>query len=328
MQRRHALSLLFSGLGGLLPDQLIAQNSILSGRTLKFLVGYPGGGVADFIARTSTDGLNALTQATTVVENRPGAAGNIALEAVAKANPESGIFGAFGNLQVTMNPHVAQLSPKGVDPMRDLVPVVALADMILLLAVTPQLGVKTFDQFLAKAKELGPGLRMGLAGIGAPHHLAALLLQKNAGLDMTLVPYKGGAPMIADAAGGHLDAVITTLPVGNAMVQAGKLHWIAVVPPTTIPSLPEVPSMSKVLKGENIPTGNTIFAPAATPVAVLNELHDAVNKLLATPAVGSKLRANGLEPTILSRAELPSRLRDEAAYMKDFLSKVKVDFST
>ena len=300
----------------------------LSGRTLRFLVGYPVGGVADFIARASTENLGASTGATVVVENRPGAAGNIAMEAVARAAPDGTLFGMFGNLQVTMNPHVPQLAHKSVDPMRQLVPVIALADMILMLAVSPQFGVKTLDQFLAKAKELGPKVRMGLAGIGTPHHMTALLLQKHAGLDMTLVPYKGGPPMMADAAGGHLDAVFTTLPVGGPMVAAGKLQWLATVPNTPIPSLPGLPSLVSVLNGEMVPTGNTVFAPAGTPQAVLVEVHDALRKLLDTPALSARLRANGLEPLNIPRQSLAQHLRDESAYMKDFLAKVKIDFST
>lgn len=325
MDRRSALSTLGGGVLAALAPELHAQT--LSGRTLRFMVGYPGGGVADFIARTCTEGLHGLTGATTVVENKPGASGNIALEAVAKAGPDSGVFGAFGNLQVTLNPLVPQFALKNVDPMRDLVPVIALADMILILAVSSQFGVKTLDQFMAKAKELGPRLRIGLAGVGTPHHLAALLIQRAAGLDMTMVPYKGGPPMIADAAGGHLDAVITTMPVGGPMVAAGKLNWIAIVPPTTIASLPGVPSLGSILKGETIPTGNTIFAPAGTPAPVIAELHDALRTLLHSPAVSAKLRANGLEPLNVPRADLPARLRDEAAFMKEFLTKSKVDFS-
>jgi len=262
------------------------------------------------------------------VENRPGAAGNIAMEAVARANPDGSTLGMFGNLQVTMNPHVPQLALKGVDPLRSLVPVIALADMILMLAVSPQFGVKTLDQFLAKAKEQGSKVRFGIAGIGAPHHLAALLLQKHAGLDMTLVPYKGGPPMMADIAGGHLDAVFTTLPVGGPMVAAGKLTWIATLPATPIPSLPGLPALAPLLQGETVPTGNTVYAPVGTPNAVLVELHDALRKLLDTPALVARLRSNGLEPLNIPRQTLAQHLRDESAYMKDFLAKVKIDFST
>jgi tripartite-type tricarboxylate transporter receptor subunit TctC len=310
------------------PWSLGAGAQSFSGRTLKFMVGYPVGGVADFITRTTTDGLGTALGANVVVENRPGAAGNIAVDAVLKATPESGTLGMFGNLQITMNPHVSQLAIKGGDPLRDLVPVIGLADMILMLAVTTPTGIKTLDQFMKQARDKGPDFRIGIAGIGAPHHLAVLLLQKNAELNMTLVPYKGGPPMMADAAGGHLDAVITTLPVGSPMVAAGKLHWVATVPATPIPSLPGLPSLSQVLKGESVPTGNGVFAPPGTPTAVAQELHNALRRQLEQSAIANKLRANGLEPLSGSRQEFAAKLQNESAYMKEFLAKVKVDFSS
>lgn len=310
------------------PWSLGAGAQSFSGRTLKFMVGYPVGGVADFITRTTTDGLGTALGANVVVENRPGAAGNIAVDAVLKATPESGTLGMFGNLQITMNPHVSQLAIKGGDPLRDLVPVIGLADMILMLAVTTPTGIKTLDQFMKQARDKGPDFRIGIAGIGAPHHLAVLLLQKNAELNMTLVPYKGGPPMMADAAGGHLDAVITTLPVGSPMVAAGKLHWVATVPATPIPSLPGLPSLSQVLKGESVPTGNGVYAPPGTPTAVAQELHNALRRQLEQSAIANKLRANGLEPLSGSRQEFAAKLQNESAYMKEFLAKVKVDFSS
>jgi len=310
------------------PWSLGAGAQSFSGRTLKFMVGYPVGGVADFITRTTTDGLGTVLGANVVVENRPGAAGNIAVDAVLKATPESGTLGMFGNLQITMNPHVSQLAIKGGDPLRDLVPVIGLADMILMLAVTTPTGIKTLDQFMKQARDKGPDFRIGIAGIGAPHHLAVLLLQKNAELNMTMVPYKGGPPMMADAAGGHLDAVITTLPVGSPMVAAGKLHWVATVPATPIPSLPGLPSLSQVLKGESVPTGNGVFAPPGTPTAVAQELHNALRRQLEQSAIANKLRANGLEPLSGSRQEFAAKLQNESAYMKEFLAKVKVDFSS
>jgi tripartite-type tricarboxylate transporter receptor subunit TctC len=326
MDRRSAIS----ALGGLLLATLAGQarSQVLSGRTLRFVVGYPAGGVADFIARATTEGLKGTTAATVLVENRPGAGGNIALEYVARSGGDSGVFGAFSNSQITTNSFVPDLASKNVDAFKDLVPVIALVDMILVLAVSTGLGVKTLDQFLAKAKELGPRMRIGLAGVGTPHHLAALLIQRAAGLEMTMVPYKGGAPMIADAAGGHIDAVITTIPVGGPMVASGKLNWIAIVQPDTIASLPGVPSLAPILRGETIPTWNGIFAPASTPVAVLTELHAAMQSLLHSPAVSNKMRANGLEPLNLTRAETAARLANEAGYMKEFLSKVKLDFAT
>lgn len=327
MKRRTFLARSSSSLLGALPNLGNTQQQF-AGRNIKFFVGYPAGGVADFIARTCTEGLNTLTGMQLAIENKPGAAGNLAVDAVLKASPDSGVFGAFSNLQLTLNPLVPQFALKNVDLMHDLVPVASMADLVLMLCVSSQLGVKNLDQFLNKAKDLGPNLRMGLAGIGTPHHMAALLLQKNAGLNMTLVPYKGGPPMIADAAGGHLDAVITTLPVAGPMVQLGKMNWIAIVPQTTIASLPGLPNLSSVLKGETIPTGNTIFAPLGTPNALILELSDAIRKIVMSPSVNAKLRMNGLEPTDIPRGEILTKLKEESSYMKEFLSKVKIDFST
>ncbi len=327
MQRRDVLGMTAAMAGAACSPWARAQS--FGGRTLRFVVGYPVGGVADFITRTTTDGLGAALGGTNVlVENRPGAAGNLAVDAVLKASPDSGTLGMFGNLQMTMNPHVPQLSLKGADPLRDLVPVIGLADMILMLAVTTPTGITHLDQFLRQARDKGPNFRMGVAGIGAPHHLAVLLLQKNAELNMTLVPYKGGPPMMADAAGGHLDAVITTLPVGGPMVAAGRLNWIATVPATPIPSLPGLPSLAQVLKGVTVPTGNGVFAPPGTSAAMAQELHQALRRQLDQSAVVAKLRANGLEPLTGSRQDFVNKLQAESLYMKDFLAKVKVDFSS
>ncbi len=326
MQRRDMLALTASMLGGAWVPGARAQS--FSGRSLRFMVGYPVGGVADFITRTTTEGLGTALGSQVVVENRPGAAGNLAVDAVLKATPDSGTLGMFGNLQITMTPQVPQLSLKGADPLRDLVPIIGLADMILMLAVSSPTGITNLEQFLRQARDKGPNFRIGIAGIGAPHHLAVLLLQKNAELNMTLVPYKGGPPMMADAAGGHLDAVITTLPVGGPMVAAGRLNWIATVPATPIPSLPGLPSLAQVLKGETVPTGNGVFAPPGTSPAAAQELHLALRRQLEQPAVIAKLRANGLEPLSGTRSDFVAKLQAEAAYMKDFLAKVKVDFSS
>lgn len=326
MQRRDMLALTASMLGVAWAPGAQAQS--FSGRTFRFMVGYPVGGVADFITRTTTEGLGTALGSQVVVENRPGAAGNLAVDAVLKATPDSGTLGMFGNLQITMTPQVPQLALKGADPLRDLVPIIGLADMILMLAVSSPTGITNLEQFLRQARDKGPNFRIGIAGIGAPHHLAVLLLQKNAELNMTLVPYKGGPPMMADAAGGHLDAVITTLPVGGPMVAAGRLNWIATVPATPIPSLPGLPSLTQVLKGETVPTGNGVFAPPGTSPAAAQELHLALRRQLEQPAVIAKLRANGLEPLSGTRSDFAAKLQAEAAYMKDFLAKVKVDFSS
>ena len=326
MDRRQIISWMAATAAANLATPAWAQSGV--GKQARFIVGFPAGGVVDFAIRTTADALSANGQPLSIIENRAGASGNIALEFVARQSPESHQFAVLSNSVLTTNPFVPQLSSKAVDPFKELVPVAAIADMVLLLAVTPQLGVTTLEQFLAKAREPGQRLRVGLAGTGTPHHLSALLLERAANLDLTMVPYKGGPPMIADAAGGHLDAVFTTIPVGGPMVASGKLRWIAVVQPNTLKSLPGVPSLVDVFKGQSIPSWIAIWAPAAMPPETLDAMNALLNTAINSPATATKLRNNGLEPLNLSRAEMSRRLNDEARFMKDFLGKIKLDFQT
>lgn len=303
----------------------VTQAQGLGGRQTRFVVAYPAGGVADFAARSVAEGMHS-SASIVLVENRSGAAGNIAMEYLARQPGDAGAFGVFANSIISTNPLVPQLASKSVDAFKDLVPVAAIAEMILVLAVSTQLGVNTLEQFLARARAPGQRLRIGLAGVGTPHHLAALLLERTAAIDVILVPYKGGAPMIVDAAGGHLDAVFTTIPVGGPMVAAGKLKWIAIAQPTSVKSLPGIPSLVEVYKGASIPSWIGVWAPATTPPEVLNTMHASINTTVNTPSIAAKLRNNGLEPLDLSRAETVARMSDEVKFMRDFLSKVKLDF--
>ncbi len=325
MDRRQLLTAIAAALGASVSPASFAQK--WTGKQFRFVVGYPAGGVVDFAARTIAEGIGHETGATVIVENKPGAASNIATEFVARQPSDAGVFGVFANSTLTTNPFVPQLASKSVDPFKDLKPVAAFADMILVLAVTEQLGVKTLPEFLAKAKASPTPLRVGLAGIGSPHHLAALLLERSAGLSLNMVPYKGGAPMIADAAGGHLDAVFTTIPVGGAMVASGKLRWIAIAQPKTISSLPGVPSLVEVFKGSSVPSWIGVFAPSGTPDTLISSMHDTINQVVATTAVADKLRKNGLEPLDWTLPETNKFISDEAVFMKKFLSEFKLDFS-
>lgn len=325
MDRRHVLTSLVAAITAAMAPTSYAQK--WAGKQYRFVVGYPAGGVVDFAARTIADGLGQETGATFIVENKPGAASNIACEFVARQPGDAGVFGVFANSTLTTNPFVPQLSSKSVDPLKDLKTVVAFADMILVLAVTEQLGVKTLDEFLAKAKASPTPLRVGLAGIGSPHHLAALLLERSAQLNLNMVPYKGGAPMIADAAGGHLDAVFTTVPVGGPMVASGKLRWIAIAQPKTISSLPGVPSLVEVFKGSSVPSWIGIFAQASTSDEMVLSLHDSINKVVNSPAISEKLRKNGLEPLNWTIPQTNKFISDEAVFMKKFLSDFKLDFT-
>jgi len=328
MDRRQFIQTIPAGLLANAGITGLARAESLAGKQLRFVVGYPAGGVADFAARTIADGFSQATGATVIVENRAGAAGNIATEYLTKQAGDSGVYGIFSNSTLSTNPFVPQLASKNFDAFKDIVPVAALVDMILVLAATNVMGVKTLDEFLAKGRSKDKPIRIGLAGVGSPHHLAAVLLEKTAGLNAIMVPYKGGAPMIADAAGGHLDAVVTTIPVGGPMVAAGKLNWIGIVQPRTISSLQGVPSLVQAYKGATVPSWIGAFAPASAPKELIATMHNEFNKVVNSPAIAEKLRGNGLEPMNLTMAQTDKFVSDEITFMKQFLSELKLDFST
>lgn len=305
-----------------------SDRMLLTGRQLRFTVGYPAGGVADFAARVVADGMGQMSGVSSLVENRVGASGNLAMEYLAKQPADSPMIGVFANSIVSTNPFVPTLMSRSANALKDMVPVSAIADMVLVLAVTPNLGVENLEQFMAKARAPGQRLKIGLAGSGTPHHLAALLLERSASLDVTLVPYKGGAPMIVDVAGGHIDAVFTTIPVGAPLVATGKLRWIAVAQPRTVASLPGIPSLVGIYKGATIPSWIGAFAASSMPAETLNAFNDALNAAANSPAIAAKLSSNGLEPLRLSRQETLAKVNDEVVFMKDLLGKLKVDFST
>jgi len=325
MNRRQVLMSFGSGALGALCPSVFAQSSQ---KQVKFIVGYPAGGVADFVGRQVAEGLTQQAGIGTLVENRVGFAGNISMEFVAKQPPEAATYGVFSNSIFTTHPFVPQLKPKGTDPNMDLVPVAAIADMILVLAVSSTYGVNNLEEFLAKSNEPGRRVRIGLAGVGTAHHLSALLLQQTAVPHAMLIPYKGGAPMIVDAAGGHVDAVFTTVPVGGPMVQAGKMKWIAIAQPRTIQSLPGIPTLERVFRGASIPSWMGVYATSSMPAAQLDTMHDQLTKVANSPQIADKLRANGLEPLNLTRQQTEQRLKDEYLFMEKFLSTIKLDFST
>ncbi len=324
MNRRQLMMAMGSAALGTICPNAFAQ---IAQKQLKFIVGYPAGGVADFVGRQIADGLTQQTGTGTLVENKVGFAGNISMEYVAKQPPDQATYGVFSNSIFTTHPFVPSLKSKGSDPNKDLVPVAALADMILVLAVSSQYGVNNLEEFLAKSNEPGRRVRIGLAGVGTSHHLSALLLQQTAVPNAMLIPYKGGAPMIVDAAGGHVDAVFTTVPVGGPMVQAGKMKWIAIAQPRSIQSLPGIPTLERVFKGASIPSWMGVYTTAAMPESQIDLMHAQLNKVANSPQIAEKLRANGLEPLNLSRKQTEQRLRDEYKFMENFLSNIKLDFA-
>lgn len=295
-----------------------------AGKQLRFVIPYNAGGVADSSARIGLEGLQtALGSGPVICDNRPGANGNIGTEYVARQPADGTNFLVIPSSQLTTNAFVPELRIKGIDVLERFVPVAPLADTPLVLVVNANSGVKSFADLMRMAR--GSQLRFGNPGVGTPHHLAALLLEKHTGVRMIHAAYKGGAPMVADLAGQHLDAAFSSWSTAHGLVTAGKLKPLGSLQSGT--AFGGLPSLNGELGGSSVPTWIGIFAVAGTPDGAMDAVNQATRTALHSPPLAARMKDLGLVPMPMSRAETAAKLKEEARFMRSFLGKIQLDFS-
>ena len=266
----------------------------------------PGGG-PDVVARVMQPPLSEALGQPIVVENRPGANGNIAGEIVARAAPD-GYTLLFGHDSgMAINPHV--YSRMNFDPLKDVTPVATTVISQLILSVHPSLPVASFKEFLAFARKTRPPLQYASAGNGSQHHLSTEMLKQRAGIDLAHVPYKSGSPAAAAAVGGEVPIVMSGTS-SAPLVKGGKLRAIAVTGARRMKLFPQVPTIGEFYPGYQVNNWLGIWAPSATPEPVIARLHAEVNRVLALPEVGQRIgAAGGAEPWITTREEFAAAIR-------------------
>ena len=259
----------------------IAAFALLSGaaradtypsKPIKMLVPFPAGGTVDFFARTVGPRLAEALGQPVLIENRSGAGGNIAAEAVAKS-PADGYTLLMGSEIVSIN--ITLYEKLGYDPVKDLAPVVLVGTVPNILLVSPSLPVKTTQELIAYAKS-GKKMSYASTGLGTSSQLSSELFKSVAGIDVLHVPYKGGAPAIVDLAGGQVEMMFVNMPTGLPMVKGGKVRILAVTSAQRAPQVPDV--------------------PAGTPRAVIEKLNAAMVKILQMPDVKAALAEQGAVP--------------------------------
>ena len=263
-------------------------------KPIKIVVPFPAGGTVDFFARVISTKLSEALGQSVLVENRAGAGGNIAAEAVAKAAPD-GYTLLMGSEIIAIN--TSLYSKIGYDPVKDLAPITLVGTVPNILIVHPSLPVNSVNDLIALAKKTPGKISFASTGQGTSTHLSSELFKLMANVDMLHIPYTGGPPAIADLISGQVNMMFINMPTGITHVRSGKAKIIAVSSIKRVSQLPDVPTVDQAgVKGFETSAWSGLYAPAGTPVDIINRLNAEVVKILKQPSVREQLMAQGAEP--------------------------------
>ena len=263
-------------------------------KPITFVVPYLAGGTTDLVARVVGEHMARTLGQPVVIENKPGAGGNIGMDVVAKSKPDGYTIG-FGAISTNaLNPHIYK--SMAFDPRKDFTAVSMLGYSTIVLEVGKSFPANNVQEFIAYIKA-NPGFQYGTAGAGTSMHLAGVMFAQMTGLDTVHVPYKGSVPGITDMLGGHLPAMFDNLPASLPHIQAGKLKALAVAGSERSPSLPNVPTIAESgLKGYAVDPWFGVYGPAKLDPTITAKLNTAINQALSDPAVKDKLVQAGFTP--------------------------------
>jgi len=277
-------------------------------RPIKMIVGFAPGGGTDLTARPVAQKMSELLGQQVIVENRPGAAGNIATEQVARAAPDGYtiLMGTIAALAI--NPSL--YGNLKFDPEVDFAPVIQVVDATNVLAVHPSVQASTVKELIALAKQ--KSLSAGSSGIGATGHLAIELFNVMAGVKLVHVPYKGGGPAMTDLVGGQVQLIFATTASAIPQIKAGRIKGIAVTTAKRSALMPELPTISEAgLSGFDANNWYGIVVPAKTSRAIVDQLNAEVTKILHMPDVKATLFNQGLDPAPGTPEQFGAYIRSE-----------------
>ena len=269
-------------------------------KPVRIVVPFSPGGFADSSARSIADRLAARLGQPVVVENRPGAAGNIGAGMVAKSPPDGYTLMLAYDGTMVVNPHV--YAKLGFDTLKDFAPVTKLGDGAVIIVAHPSLPANNLRELIALAKAKPGMLSFGSSGTGGSSHLACEMLNQRAGIELTHIPYKGGGQAIADAVGGQVPLVCTSIATAQQFLKSGKLKAIGISSEKRDPAMPDVPTfIESGLPGFVVNSWVGILAPAQTPRSVIERLQTEVAAVLQLPEVRARYAVLGIDPVGNSR---------------------------
>jgi tripartite-type tricarboxylate transporter receptor subunit TctC len=281
-------------------------------KPIRMIVPFTPAGATDMLARIVAEGLSNRLGQRVIVENRPGAGGNIGAQIAAQSRADG-----YTLLMAPSSIYAIAITlykAPGYDLVKDFAPVSTLANVPHVLVAKPSLGVGSVNELIALARSRPGKLNLASQGTGTVSHLEGEMLQSVAGIKLVHVPYKGSAPALVDLLGGRVDVMFDSIAATLPQIRAGKLTALAVCSGHRTSALPDLPTMIESgLAGYKAESWLGIMVPAGTPVPIIERLHDALNTLLADARVRSALTERGLEPAGSTPAEFAARVQMETA---------------
>lgn len=319
MRRR---TLLGTALAATAPSPVRAQS--WPNRPLRIVVGYAPGGTTDIIARLVAPNLSEALGQPVVVENKPGAGGNIGTTLVAQAEPDGHalVLGTGGTL--TINPAIYKEMP--FDPQKDLAPVSLIAAVQNVMAVPASLPARTVQEFIAYAKARPGRVFFASSSVGSASHVAGELLNILAGLHMVHVPYRGSAPALADLIAGHsVQVALDNLPAYIGSIREGRLRALAVTGANRSPALPEVPTMQEAgVAGFEVSTVFGLLTTGGTPRAIVARLHRETVAAVRRPEITQRLKDLGAEPVASTPEAFAAVIARDLARWREVVSRAGI----
>ena len=273
----------------------IAWGQVYPTRPVRLFVGWPPGGAADVVGRLTGQLLSERLGQQFVIENRPGAGGNLAVEAALKAAPDGYtllMIGSNNAWNVTLYDNLS------FDFVRDIAPVASIIRGVGVLVVHPSVSARSVPDLIAYAKAHPGKINMASGGVGSPQHVYGELFKMMAGVDMLHVPYRGGAPALTDLLAGQVQVMFDTLVTSIEHIRAGKLRALAVTAATRVEVLSDIPAVGEFVPGYEAVGWQGVGAPRTTPVEIIDKLNKEINAGLADPRI--KARIADLGYTVLA----------------------------
>ena len=277
-------------------------------RPVRWIVGFSAGGTTDILARLMAQWLSERLGQQFIIENRPGAGTNIALQAAVNSRPDGYTLVSVTSSNAS-NATLYESLPFNLQ--RDIVPVAALSKNALVLEVNPSISIKSVPEFIAHAKTNPGKITVASFGVGSTSHLAQELFKAMTGIDVVHVPYRGDAPALTDAISGQVQATFSNVVASLEYVRTGKLRALGVTSATRWQTLPEVPTIGEFVPGYEVNLWNGVGAPRSTPKEIVDKLNGEINAGLADPKIRTRLAELGSVPMPLSPTEFGKLWADD-----------------